>query len=645
MGAPPDDPWHPGSLAFPSSHPRTDGREPHEMTDRTPQPVSVCEAFQRTAAVDPDAIALRTVGGTHTVSWRELADQVRVLAAGLAGLGIRRGDTVALMMSNRTEFYPLDLAVQHLGGTPFSVYNTLAPPQLAHVLRNSGSRTVVCEARYVDTVRACGVSVEHLVVVDDDAAGANGDVLTLDRVRQQGLADDRFDFDATWRSVRPDDVLTLIYTSGTTGPPKGVELTHANLLAQASGVTQVLDFRFGDRITSYLPSAHIADRFTCLYALALFGVQVTVVPDLTRIAQALLDCRPTIWVAVPRIWNKLRLAVEHAVAGEGDEARRRTVAQAIAAGTRRTRLVQTGQPVGPELAAAYASADTAVLSGLRERLGLEQVRWAASGAAPTPPATLEFFASLGIRICEGWGMSELSCFVAVSAPPQARFGTVGRLLPGLEGRCADDGEYLVRGPSLMKGYRDDPERTREAVDEDGWFHTGDVVVADDDGYLTIVDRKKDLIINEAGKNISPVGVEIAVATASPLIGTAVAIGDNRPYITALLVLDPQAATAFAAEHALDPDPRKLAGSAPLIDALATAVALGNRQLSRVEQVKRFKVVPAYWQGDGDELTATLKLRRRKVAEKYATDIAALYADPPADDVRQPIDRLPSRPAD
>ncbi|MEU3619737.1 AMP-binding protein [Streptomyces sp. NPDC006872] len=608
------------------------------MADSTAPPTSVCQAFQRMAAADPNATALRTVGGTRTVSWRELADDVRVLAAGLSGLGIRRGDTVALMMTNRTEFYPLDLAVQHLGATAFSVYNTLAPAQLAHVLRNSGSRVMVCEAQYVDIVRSCGAFVEHVVVVDDDGAGADAGALTLKRLRQQGLADDRFDFEASWRSVRPDDVLTLIYTSGTTGAPKGVEITHANLLAQASGVTQVLDFRFGDRITSYLPSAHIADRFTGLYALALFGVQVTVVPDIRRIAQALLDCRPTIWVAVPRIWNKLKQAVEHTLDDESDETHRRTVEQAIAMGTRRTRLIQAGEPVDAELAAAHTAADTAVLSGLRERLGLDQVRWAASGAAPTPPATLEFFASLGIDICEGWGMSELSCFVAVSAPPQARFGTVGKLLPGLEGRRADDGEYLVRGPSLMKGYRNDPARTREAVDRDGWFHTGDVVVADDDGYLTIVDRKKDIIINEAGKNISPMSVETAVATASPLIGTAVAIGDNRPYITALLVLDAQAAAAFAAAHALDPDPKTLVSSAPLINALATAVAEGNRQLSRVEQVKRFKVIPAYWEGDGDELTATLKLKRRKVAEKYATDIAALYADPLADDVRQPTER-------
>ncbi|MFJ2556029.1 MULTISPECIES: AMP-binding protein [unclassified Streptomyces] len=610
------------------------------MADSTAPPASVCQAFQRTAAVGPDAIALRTVGGASTVTWRELAHEVRVLAASLAGLGIRRGDTVALMMSNRTEFYPVDLAVQHLGATPFSVYNTLAPDQLAHVLRNSGSGTVVCEARYLDTVRSCGALVEHIVVVDDntsgtDGTGADGTVLTLEALRRRGPADDRFDFEATWRSVRPDDVLTLIYTSGTTGVPKGVEITHANLLAQAAGVTQVLDFRFGDRITSYLPSAHIADRFTGLYALALFGVQITVVPDIGRIAQALLDCRPTIWVSVPRIWNKLRRAVEDGVERDGDETRRRTVVRAIATGTRRTRLIQAGEPVGAELAAAYAAADTAVLSGLRDGLGLEQVRWAVSGAAPTPPATLEFFASLGIAICEGWGMSELSCFVAVSAPARARFGTVGELLPGLEGRRADDGEYLVRGPSLMRGYRDDPDRTREAVDRDGWFHTGDVVVADEDGYLTIVDRKKDLIINEAGKNISPVGVETAIASASSLIGTAVAIGDDRPYITALLVLDAGAAAAFATTHALDPDPRTLVRSAPLIDALATAVAAGNRRLSRVEQVKRFTVVPAYWEGDSDELTATMKLRRRRVAEKYATGIAALYADPPAADVHRP----------
>ncbi|MEU0029615.1 AMP-binding protein [Streptomyces sp. NPDC006335] len=622
------------------------------MTDPTPIPATLCAAFQRTAAVAPDTVALRTVGATLTVTWRALAEDVRLLAAGLAGLGVRRGDTVALMMTNRLEFFPVDLAAQHLGAIPFSVYNTLPPAQLAHVLRNSGSRVMVCETQYLPVIREAGIAIEHLILVDGDEAPARGDeiltvgdeakpaqdTLSLETLRARGRANTAFDFEATWRSVQPDDVLTLIYTSGTTGPSKGVEITHANLLAQAAGVAQVLDFRFGDRTTSYLPSAHVVDRFTCLYAQAIFGVQVTVVSDIKEIAKALPDCRPTIWCAVPRVWNKIKQSVEIGIESEPDAARRAAAREALETGFRRTRLLQAGMPVDDELAAANAKADVGVLSALRSRLGLDQVRWAVTGAAPTPPVTLEFFAALGVPICEGWGMSELSCFGAVSPPAQARFGTIGTLLPGLEARQAADGELLVRGPSVTRGYRNDPDRTREAFDQDGWFHTGDVIVSDPDDYLTIVDRKKDLIINEGGKNISPVTVETALTTASPLIGTAVTIGDGRPYITALLVLDAEAAAAFAAEHGLQPDPRALARSPLVIDALKAAVAAGNSRLARVEQVKRFRVIPAYWDATSDELTATLKLKRQKIAEKYGADIAALYADPIPSDVHEPADR-------
>ncbi|MFF7737870.1 AMP-binding protein [Streptomyces sp. NPDC007984] len=607
------------------------------MTDPTPMPATLCDAFQRTAAVAPDTVALRTVGATRTVTWRALAEDVRLLAAGLAGLGVRRGDTVALMMTNRVEFFPVDLAAQHLGAIPFSVYNTAPAAQLAHVLRNSGSRVMVCETQYLPVVRESGVAVEHLILVDGDEVPAAG-TLSLETLRARGRANTSFDFDAAWRAVQPDDVLTLIYTSGTTGPSKGVEITHANLLAQAAGVAQVLDFRFGDRTTSYLPSAHVVDRFTCLYAQAIFGVQVTVVPDIKEIGKALPDCRPTIWCAVPRVWNKIRQAVELGIASEPDADRRGAVRGALETGLERTRLLQAGKPVDDELAATYATADAGVLSALRSRLGLDQVRWAVTGAAPTPPATLEFFAALGVPIAEGWGMSELSCFGAVSPPARARFGTIGTLLPGLEARQAADGELLVRGPSVTKGYRNDPDRTREAFDQDGWFHTGDVIISDADDYLTIVDRKKDLIINEGGKNISPVTVETALTTASSLIGTAVAIGDSRPYLTALLVLDAEAAAAFAAEHGLRPDPRSLARSPLLIDALKAAVAEGNSRLARVEQVKRFRVIPAYWDATSDELTATLKLKRQKVAEKYDADIAALYADPIPSDIHEPAGR-------
>ncbi|AEK45901.1 acyl-CoA synthetase-related protein [Amycolatopsis mediterranei S699] len=403
-------------------------------------PATLCEAFQRIATVEPDAVAIRTVGATQELSWRKLGEQVRFLAAGLAGLGVRRGDAVALMMANRIEFYPVDLAAQHLGAIPFSVYNTLAASQIGQLLRNSECTVVVCEERFVEIIRESGAPIEHVIVVDGQA----DHTLSLNDLCGRGAADTSFDFETAWRAVLPDNVLTLIYTSGTTGKPKGVEITHANVLAQAAGVAQVLDFRFGDRTTSYLPSAHIADRFLCLYAQEIFGTQITVVPDLNTISQALPDCRPTVWGAVPRVWAKLKQAIERSVDADP---RREEIRHALEIGERRSELIQTGRPVDDDLAAEHAEVDATVLSGLRTALGLDQTRWAVCGAAPVAVETVKFFAALGVPICEGWGMSELSCFGAVSAPGTARFGAVGKLLPGLTAQHADDGELLVRGPT------------------------------------------------------------------------------------------------------------------------------------------------------------------------------------------------------
>lgn len=245
---------------------------------------------------------------------------------------------------------------------------------------------------------------------------------------------------------------------------------------------------------------------------------------------------------------------------------------------------------------------------------------------------LAFFLALGVPICEGWGISELSCFGALAAPANARFGSVGKLLPGLEGRHNPDGELLVRGASVMQGYRGDPERTREAIDDEGWFHTGDIFSIDADGYLRIVDRKKNLITTEAGKNIAPTNVESAIETAHPLISTVVAIGDNRPYITALLVLDAEAAAAYAAERDLDPAPETLSRAPQLIEELKEGIVQRNAVLARVEQVKRFRILPRFWECDSDELTSTMKLKRRNVTQKYAREIASLYNDPPGFDI-------------
>lgn len=599
-------------------------------------PATMCEAFQRTAATDPDAVALRTVGGAQTLTWREYAAQVRQVAAGLAALGVRRGDTVSLMMANRMEFYPLEVGAQHAGATSFSVYNTLPADQLSYLFDNACTKVVMCEQQYVDRIRASGANIDHIVCIDGSPSGT----LSVPDLLAAGRSD--FDFESSWRAVQPDDIVTLIYTSGTTGAPKGVEMTHANLMFEAQALDNVLGVRFGDRITSYLPSAHIADRAMGLYNQEVFGVQVTVVPDARAIAAALPDVRPTIWGAVPRVWEKLKAAIEFAVENEPDESRRAALQWALAVGAKRAAALMAGESVPDDVAAEWAKADELVLSKLRAKLGLDELRWAVSGAAPIPRETLAFFAGIGIPMCEVWGMSELSCVASTAHPRDARLGTVGKLLPGLESRITEDGEFLVRGPLVMRGYRREPDKTAEAIDADGWLHTGDILTEDADGYLRVVDRKKELIINAAGKNMSPANIENAILGACPQIGAMITIGDARPYNTALMVFDADSVGPYAARHGLsDASPAALAADPAVLAEIAAGVADGNAKLSRVEQIKRFRVLPTLWEPGGDEVTLTMKLKRRPIAAKYAAEIEDLYAAEPGPDVHEPLTAQPA----
>ncbi|NNH69156.1 AMP-binding protein [Nocardia uniformis] len=584
------------------------------------QPRTSCAAFQRVAGIDPDAVAVRSIGGAQSLTWRQYADQVRAVAGGLAGLGVGRGDTVALMMANRVEFYPLEVGAQHTGATSFSVYNTLSAEQLNYVFTNAGNRVVICEEQYVERVRASGVPIDTIVCVDGAPEGTIGVPELTASVRAD------FDFDATWRAVGPEDIVTLCYTSGTTGNPKGVEITHASLTFECEAYESVMSIEFGDRITSYLPTAHMADRVTALYLQQYFGTQITVVPDRTLLPAALADVHPTIWGAVPRVWEKLKAAVEFSVANEPDETRKAALTWALGVAARKSDAQLAGVPLDETQAAEWVKADELVLSKLRAKLGLDQLKWALSGAAPIPPETLGFFFGLGIPISEVWGMSELTCVASVSPPRQARLGTVGKLLPGLEGRVADDGEFLVRGPLVMREYRQEPEKTADALDGDGWLHTGDIITVDDEGYLRVVDRKKELIINADGKNMSPANIENTIKAATPLIGALAVIGDNRAYTTALIVLDAESAGPYAAQRGLtDASAAALATDKTVIEDIARGVAAGNTKLSRVEQVKRFTIVPSFWEPGGDEITLTMKLRRKPIAEKYADAIEALYS--------------------
>jgi long-chain acyl-CoA synthetase len=422
------------------------------------------------------------------------------------------------------------------------------------------------------------------VLIDGDDAG------TLPLSQLERSQSDKFEFDASWRAVRPDDVATLIYTSGTTGPPKGVELTHANLMAEVRSMIARLPTRAGGRSTSFLPSAHIADRWASHYQGSIvMGNTITSIADPRAVVAHLPEVRPTVWGSVPRIWEKLKAALE---------------AQGVT------------EP-------AALSEDQK--ASIRERLGLDQCESLVVGAAPTPVEVLVFFRDLGLEICEVWGMSETSCCATCNPRGAVKLGTCGPAVDACELSIAQDGELLVRGELVMKGYRADPEKTREAIDDDGWLHTGDVAEIDEDGYLKIVDRKKELIINAAGKNMSPANIEARLKGSHPLIGQAVAIGDRRPYNVALIVLDPDACTAFAREHGLaDPSPVALADDEQVREAVAAAVDEANSHLSRVEQIKRFQILPTEWEPGGLELTPTMKLKRRPIAERYAEEIEALY---------------------
>lgn len=586
------------------------------MTEAT----TLCAAFQDTAAATPDAVALRTPGDAVVITWREYDRRVREIAGGLAALGVGRGDTVAIMMVNRPEFHLCDSAVLHLGAAPFSIYNTSAPEQIAYLFENAGNKVVLTERQFLPRIKEIGGSIEHIICVDGDS--------TLDDL--EPAAD--FDFDAAWRAVQPDDLATIIYTSGTTGPPKGVELTHANLITEARAVRGVFPVEAGWQILSYLPAAHIADRVTSHYSMMLFGASTTCLDDPRKLATALPDTRPQLFFGVPRVWEKFKSAIDTALAAEPKAVKRNIAQWAIGVGSRTAKLTVAGKPVPPVLSIQHRIADTLVLSKLRAKIGLDRARICASGAAPIAPATLEYFWGLGIPVFELWGMSETSGLSTSNAPGRVRIGTVGQVVPEVEIKLADDGEILTRGPAIMRGYRNDPEKTAETIDSDGWLRTGDIGVLDADGYLSIVDRKKELIINEAGKNMSPANIENTIKAECSVLGPVVAIGDARPFVAALVVLDPEAAAALAARHGLaEASPAALAAHPQVRETVLAGVRAGNAKLSRVEQVKRFRILPAIWEPGGDELTPTLKLRRRPIAEKYQHEIDEMYGKEPGGD--------------
>jgi long-subunit acyl-CoA synthetase (AMP-forming) len=576
------------------------------------------EAFRLTVEDDPDRVAVRTKDDEVSLTWAQLRDRVDALAGGLAGLGVARGDTVALMLGNRPEFHIADLAVMTLGATPFSIYPTFTAGQIAFVAGDAGARLAIVEEQFLDRFREARAelpALETIVVVE----GARGeDTVGWDDVEG---ADPDFDPEPHWRAVGPEDVLTLIYTSGTTGPPKGVQLVHRNIMAAVRVADDVIRFPVGSKVISWLPAAHIAERNAHHYLPIVFAMTVTTCPNPREIVAFLPAVRPSWFFAVPRIFEKLKAGLEGHLSTQGEETR-----SWLAAARRKVELEQAGEPVPDDVAATAAEGEEKLFAGLRAMLGLDEVIAVNVGAAPTPRDVLVFFHAIGIEVGELWGMSE-SCGVgAVNPPGRVKIGTVGPPSLGVEMRLADDGELLIRGDVVMQGYRNQPEKTGEAIDADGWLHTGDIAELDEDDYVRIVDRKKEIIINAAGKNMSPANIESALKGAGPIIGQVAVIGDARPFNTALVVLDADFAPAFASQQGIEGRSlEELAGEEAVRAAVQAAVDRGNEELARVEQVKKFTILPGDWLPGGDELTPTMKLKRKPIAEKYAREIEEMYA--------------------
>jgi len=576
----------------------------------------------------PDRVALRARAGDGWIETTnaEVADRVARTASGLRGLGVGPGDRVALMMRNIPEFHVIDLAVLACGATPVSIYNSSSTEQIAYLVGHSGARVAVVEdagfaERFV-AVRAQLPALEHLVVLSgpDGIEGIADD----DVVAGPALTDGQppLDLRAAAAALSPEMMATIIYTSGTTGPPKGVMLTHRNIVWTIQGYLDLVGIDpAGFRVVSYLPMAHVAERMVGHYMACIGGFEVTTCPDASRVAEYMRDVRPQTMFGVPRVWEKIHAGVQAVLAADPETKQRfdEAVEAAEPIVERRTEGTAT-----PEDEATWAFLDELAFSQVRELVGLDALEFAVSGAAPIAPELIRWYRAIGVPMSEVYGLSE-STGPLTWDPYEVRVGTVGRAFPGVEVVLDVDGEVLARGGNVFAGYLDDPEKTAVALSPDGTFHTGDIGELDDDGYLRIIDRKKELIITAGGKNVSPANLEAAIKTI-PAVGQACAVGDQQPFIAALLVLDPEVAPVWFAERGIEAGSlEELAADERAQAELARAVDEVMLRFNSAERVKKVSVLGDEWLPDSDELTPTSKLKRRSILAKHADRVAALYA--------------------
>lgn len=581
---------------------------------------TLLDLFEDRVRDDGSRVAMRyrdETGAWRSITWADYGRAVHEIASGLAAIGVKPGDRVGILAWNRPEWHEADLGILRASAISVPVYPTSAGQQVAYVLRHSDSRVCfVGDREQLDRVRdqlAELPALECIVVFDDVGALDDPLVRTIEELRALGA-----ESPIVPPAVSPEHVATLVYTSGTTGPPKGAVITHKNAMATLRSVTRVVPLTEQERFLSFLPLSHITERSVSHFGLVASGGETWFARSMSTIPEDLPACRPTIFFAVPRVWEKIKEGVDAAVADLSG-----------VPGLLARRYLGYAERGVPDLGAvdrlAWRALDAVVGKRLRAQIGLDAARICVSGAAPIHPDLLRWFAGIGLPIAEGYGQTEVALATTLNPPDAIRVGTVGPPLPGVTVRIAEDGEILVRGDNVCRGYWNDEHGTRALFGPGGWLHSGDLGSFDDHGYLIITGRKKDLIITAHGKNIAPQTLETDLAS-TPLIAQAVVVGEGRRYLTALLALDAEAVTRWAAEHGKEGRFEDLTRDPDLRAAIEAAVADVNARHARVENIRKWRVLPAELTVAGGDLTPTLKVKRAVVAEKYEDLIAEMYAE-------------------
>jgi long-subunit acyl-CoA synthetase (AMP-forming) len=574
---------------------------------------------------DRPALKHKRDGAWHAISWREYREHVRLVARGFMKLGLGSGQGVAIIGHNCPEWYFADLGAIAAGGVPAGIYTTSSPEQCQYIAHHCEAPVVVVEdLQQLAKFKKVRDQLPHLraiVVMHGKAEGEGEGIYSWAQLLEMGRQVEEADLEARIAAQKPDDMSTLIYTSGTTGPPKAVMITHRNIIWVATTVVQYVRLGPEDRMISYLPLSHIAEQATNLYGSLMGGGCVFFAENMDKLGENLREVRPTMFLGVPRVWEKIQAKMQ-AAGAKNPPLRKKIAAWARKQGLAGGYAEQRGQS-RPLL---YGLANKVVFSKVREALGLDQCRFQATAAAPISRDTLEFFLSLGIPIYEIYGMSECTGPGTLSMPGRYRTGKAGFILPGSELKIAEDGEICMRGQHVFKGYYKDPESTAAAIDAEGWLHSGDIGVIDAEGFLSITDRKKDLLITAGGENVAPQLIE-AELKAIPGVAQAVVVGDRMKYLAALLTLDAEKLPSVA-ETAGSParTVEEARHCGKLKSYIEGQVAVVNQRLARVQTIKRWVIVPGDFSIEGGELTPTMKIKRKVIREKYSKEIESLYTE-------------------